>query len=151
MIALTALAFPMAKQLRPPAYACLPQEWGPDRQANGRAIKILLSIPSRSCYGAPMICALVPEARILWRRGLPLALAIGTLATGERAEPGIAPLLKERDAAAASLASPRLRESPCGALASSPPCLAAGNRAEPGVGPQMAGERTLTLQATAHG
>jgi hypothetical protein len=83
-----------------------------------------------------------PRSGGRWRRGLPLALAIGTLATGERAEPGIAPLLKEHDAAAASLASPRLRESPCGALASSPPCLAAGNRAEPGVGPQMAGERT---------
>ena len=73
-------------------YACLPQVG--TTADDGRAIKIpgrvitTGSIPSGSCYGAPMICALVPEARILWRRGLPLALAIGTLAAGERALDG---------------------------------------------------------------
>jgi hypothetical protein len=62
---------PRAEQIRGP-YACLPQEWGPGSAGewpgnqNPRQGCCYLSIPSGSCSGAPMICVLVPEARLFF-------------------------------------------------------------------------------------
>ena len=76
-----------------------------------------------------------------------LALAIGPLTTGRRAESRIAPLLNQNDAAAAGLAPPQLRQSAGCALAAAIACPPTVERAELGIRPHMLGEWTATVRA----